>query len=126
VVRILGRDLSPKKRVTYALTAIYGIGIARSKEILQKANLIDTNKNILKIKDLSDLEISKIRSILENDYKLEGDLKRLYYLSIRRLKENGCLRGRRHIVSLPVRGQRTKTNARTRKGTKRTVPSKKK
>jgi small subunit ribosomal protein S13 len=126
MIRILGRNLSPNKRVTYALTGIYGIGIPRSKEILQKANLIDTNKNILKIKDLSDLEISKIRAILEHDYKLEGDLKRLYYLSIRRLKENGCLRGRRHIVGLPVRGQRTKTNARTRKGSKKTIQGKKK
>jgi small subunit ribosomal protein S13 len=126
MVRILGTDLSPEKRVKYALTVIHGIGIARSNEILKKANLTDNNKKILKIKDLSGLEISQIRNILENDYKLEGDLKRFHHLTIRRLKENGCLRGRRHISGLPVRGQRTRTNARTRKGMKKTVSGKKK
>lgn len=125
MVRILGIDLLPEKRVKYALTSIYGIGVARAEEILEKSNLIDLNQKVLKVKDLSDSDISTIRNILETDYKLEGELRRFKFLSIKRLMENGSIRGRRLRAGLPVRGQRTKTNARTRKQSKNPLMKKK-
>jgi small subunit ribosomal protein S13 len=84
MVRILGIDLSRDKRIKYSLTAIYGIGLSRAEEILKKAELSDTNENIIRTKDLSDIDVSKIRKILEEDYELEGDLRRLNSLSIKR------------------------------------------
>jgi small subunit ribosomal protein S13 len=126
MVRILGVDLPREKRVKYALTSIYGIGLVRAEEILKKAELFDTDDNIIRTEDLSDIDISKIRKILEDDYQLEGDLRRIISLNIKRLMSNGSIKGRRHRVGLPVRGQRTRTNARTRRGTKKTVAGKKK
>nr|YP_010171020.1 ribosomal protein S13 [Chondria tumulosa]QSD57161.1 ribosomal protein S13 [Chondria tumulosa] len=122
MARIEGVDLPKNKRIEVSLTYIYGIGTSRSKEILKKINL---NKST-KVKDLSDNEIISIRNVLSNKYELEGNLKRLESINIKRLMEIGCYRGRRHRISLPLRGQRTRTNARTRKGTKKTIAGKKK
>lgn len=122
MTRIEGVDLPKNKRIGIGLTYIYGIGRSRSSEILKKINL---NINT-KVRDLSDQEIIALRSILNNDYELEGNLKRLEATSIKRLMEIGCYRGRRHRLSLPLRGQRTRTNARTRRGTKKTIAGKKK
>nr|YP_009297283.1 ribosomal protein S13 [Porphyridium sordidum]AOM66626.1 ribosomal protein S13 [Porphyridium sordidum] len=122
MARIEGVDLPNNKRIEIALTYIYGIGLASSKKIL---NLTGINPDT-KCKDLQDDDIVKIRDILETDFDVEGDLRRLNSLNIKRLIDNGCIRGRRHRLSLPVRGQRTRTNARTRRGSKRTVAGKKK
>lgn len=126
MVRLVGVDLPRNKRIKYALTAIYGIGIARSEEILEKAGLSDAEEKGLRTEDLSDNDISNLRRILEEEYQLEGDLRRLKALNLKRLMEIGSIKGRRHRVGLPVRGQRTRTNARTRRGTKKTVAGKKK
>jgi small subunit ribosomal protein S13 len=126
VVRLVGVDLPRNKRIKYALTAIYGIGIARAEEILEKADLGNAEEKGLRTEDLSDTDISKLRAILEEEYQLEGDLRRLKALNLKRLMEIGSIKGRRHRVGLPVRGQRTRTNARTRRGTKKTVAGKKK
>nr|YP_011007259.1 30S ribosomal protein S13 [Scytothamnus australis]WAM64688.1 30S ribosomal protein S13 [Scytothamnus australis] len=126
MVRFLGIDLANNKKIKYALTAIYGIGLSRAKEILDTAGLKDADSNGIRTKDLSDEDISNIRSVLEKNYRLEGDLVRLTNLNIKRLMENGSIRGRRHRIGLPVRGQRTRTNGRTRKGGKKTVAGKKK
>jgi small subunit ribosomal protein S13 len=126
VVRLVGVDLPRNKRIKYALTAIYGIGIARSEEILEKAGLNDAEEKGLRTEDLSDTDISNLRKILEEEYQLEGDLRRLKALNLKRLMEIGSIKGRRHRVGLPVRGQRTRTNARTRRGSKKTVAGKKK
>ena len=115
--RILGIDIPGKKRIEYSLRYIYGIGPARAAAIIKKANIPAE----LKADDLTDEHISKITTILQNDYPVEGDLRRLVTQDIRRLQAIGCYRGLRHRRSLPVRGQRTKTNARTRKGRKQTV-----
>jgi small subunit ribosomal protein S13 len=126
VVRLVGVDLPKEKHIKYALTSIYGIGISRSEKILKKAGLnFNTGKKI-RAEDLSDVEISNLRKILEEEYQLEGDLRRLKALNLKRLIEIGSVKGRRHRVGLPVRGQRTRTNARTRRGTKKTVAGKKK
>ena len=122
MARIEGVDLPKNKRIEIGLTHIYGIGISRSKEILENINL---NKNI-KVKDLNDEQIISIRNILNNNYELEGNLKRLEAINIKRLMEIGSYKGRRHRLSLPLRGQRTRTNARTRRGTKKTIAGKKK
>ncbi len=122
MARISGVDLPNDKRVEIALTYIYGIGRTLSNEILVKCE-IDPNT---RMKDLSDDEIAKIRDILENHYTVEGDLRRNVALNIKRMQEIGTYRGRRHRTGLPVRGQRTKTNARTRKGPRRTMANKKK
>nr|YP_009402742.1 30S ribosomal protein S13 [Compsopogon caeruleus]ARX96095.1 30S ribosomal protein S13 [Compsopogon caeruleus] len=122
VARIAGVDLPKNKRIEIALTYIYGIGISLSNKILEQTNL-DKNK---RCKDLSDQEIINLREVLENDYDVEGDLKRLESMNIKRLIDIGCYRGRRHRLGLPLRGQRTRTNARTRRGTKKTVAGKKK
>jgi small subunit ribosomal protein S13 len=126
VVRLVGVDLPKNKTIKYALKSIYGIGIARAEEILKKVGLQNATEKGLKFQDLSDLEISNLRKILEEDYQLEGDLRRLKSLNLKRLVEIGCVKGRRHTAGLPVRGQRTRTNARTRRGTKKTVAGKKK
>jgi small subunit ribosomal protein S13 len=123
MARIAGVDLPPKKRSEIGLTYIYGIGRARSLSILMRAG-IDPNK---KIKDLTEEEVTKIRQILEEEGAVEGDLRKETAMNVRRLIEIGSYRGMRHRRSLPVRGQRTHTNARTRKGPRRgTVANKKK
>ena len=122
MARIAGVDLPNDKRVEIALTYIFGIGRTSSMKILEAAS-IDPD---IRMKNLSEEQVSKIRDIIENDYRVEGDLRREINLNIKRLTEIGCYRGRRHRMGLPVRGQRTKTNARTRKGPKRTIAGKKK
>ncbi len=122
MARISGVDLPNDKRVEIALTYIFGIGRTLSNEILAKCGINPDTR----MKDLLDDELAKIRDVIENDYKVEGDLRRETALNIKRLTEIGCYRGRRHRSGLPVRGQRTKTNARTRKGKKRTMANKKK
>lgn len=117
MARIAGVDLPRDKRVEIALTYIYGIGRSRSKEILAKANIDPDTR----VRDLTEDETSKLREIIDKEYTVEGDLRREVSLNIKRLMEIGCYRGLRHRRGLPVRGQRTKTNARTRKGPKRTV-----
>jgi len=122
MARIAGIDLPRDKRVEIGLTYIFGIGRSTSQTILKKAGInFDT-----RVKDLTEEEISKLRSIIDNEHTVEGDLRREISLNIKRLKEIGCYRGIRHRKGLPVRGQSTKTNARTRKGKKRTVGRKKK
>lgn len=122
MARIAGVDLPRDKRVEIGLTYIYGIGRSRSKEILSKTGI---NPDI-RVKDLTDNEINKLREIIDREYRVEGDLRRIVSLNIKRLMEIGSYRGRRHKQGLPVRGQRTKTNARTRKGPSKTVAGKKK
>ena len=125
MVRLIGVDLPRNKKIVYALTYIHGIGLAIAKKILKKAN-INTE---LRTNDLTTEDIVKLRQELENsefDLKLEGDLRRFNGLNIKRLNEINCYRGKRHRNSLPVRGQRTRTNARTKRGSKKTVTKKKK
>lgn len=122
MARIAGVDLPREKRVEIGLTYIFGVGRTRSNEILAKTGVNPDTR----IRDLTDDEISKLRDIIEKEYVVEGDLRRDIALNIKRLMEIGCYRGRRHRMGLPVRGQRTKTNARTRKGPKKTVANKKK
>ncbi|MFC1703448.1 30S ribosomal protein S13 [Candidatus Omnitrophota bacterium] len=113
--RILGIDLPKEKKIVIALTYIYGVGRVRSNKILQEAQ-VDPNK---RSKDVSDEETSKIVAVIQKSYRLEGDLRREISQSIKRLIDIGSYRGTRHRKGLPARGQRTKTNARTRKGPKR-------
>lgn len=122
MARISGVDIPNQKRVEIALTYIYGIGLTSSKKILAKTG-IDPDK---RAKDLTEDEISKLRDEIENHYKVEGELRREVALNIKRLVEIKCYRGSRHRKGLPVRGQRTKTNARTRKGPAKTIANKKK
>ena len=122
MTRIAGVDLPRNKRIEVGLTYIYGIGLSRAQEILIKASI---NPNT-KVYDLNDEQIIIIRNILNNQYQLEGDLKRLESMNIKRLMEISSYRGRRHRNGLPLRGQRTRTNARTRRGTKKTMAGKKK
>ncbi|MBC7319336.1 30S ribosomal protein S13 [bacterium] len=117
MARIAGVDLPRNKRIEVALTYIYGIGFPTSKKILQTAG-INPDK---KANDLTEEEIAKLREIIENNYKVEGDLRREVSQNIRRLIDLGTYRGLRHRYGLPVRGQRTRTNARTRKGPRKTV-----
>ena len=112
MARIAGVDLPKEKRVEIGLTYIYGIGLTTSQKILKKTGI---NPDV-RIKDLTDEEVNNIRKAIDQDYKVEGDLRREVALNIKRLTEIGCYRGLRHRRGLPVRGQRTKTNARTRKG----------
>jgi small subunit ribosomal protein S13 len=121
MARLAGVDLPREKRIEIGLTYIYGIGLARSQEILKKAGI---NPDI-RVKDLTDEQVQLIRNAMEG-YTLEGDLRREVAMNIKRLKEIGCYRGIRHRKGLPVRGQKTKTNARTCKGPKKTVANKKK
>ena len=122
MARISGVDLPREKRVEIGLTYIYGIGRSKSNEILAKANVNPDTR----VRDLTDVEVSRIRDVIEETALVEGDLRREIAMNIKRLQEIGCYRGIRHRKGLPVRGQRTKTNARTRKGPKRTVANKKK
>jgi small subunit ribosomal protein S13 len=122
VARIAGVDLPKNKRMEIALTYIYGIGRSRSQEILEKAGVsVDT-----KTDHLADSEINAIRNIIDKEHKVEGDLRREISMSIKRLMDIGAYRGLRHRKGLPVRGQRTSTNARTRKGPRRALAGKKK
>ncbi len=114
MARIAGITLPPDKRIEIGLTYIFGIGRSKSKALLQEAR-IDRNK---KVKELSEEEVNKIRQIIEKREKIEGDLRKEVAMNIKRLVDIGCYRGLRHKRKLPVRGQRTKTNARTRKGPK--------
>jgi len=122
VARIAGVDLPRNKRIEIALTYIYGIGLASSVQILDQTQ-INPNKKII---DLEDQEIMKLRSILENEYQVEGDRRRLEAMNIKRLIDINSYRGKRHRIGLPLRGQRTRTNARTRRGIKKTMANKKK
>ncbi len=122
MARISGVDLPRDKRVEIGLTYIYGIGLSRSQEILKNTGV---NPDI-RVKDLSDADVAALRGIIESDYQVEGDLRRLEGLNIKRLIDIGSYRGRRHRMGLPVRGQRTRTNARTRRGRRQTVAGKKK
>ena len=122
MARISGVDLPREKRVEIGLTYIYGIGRTSSKRILEKAG-VDPD---IRCKDLSDEDVAKLREVIDDTMVVEGDLRREIALNIKRLQEIGCYRGIRHRRGLPVRGQKTKTNARTRKGPKRTVTNKKK
>jgi len=122
MARIAGVDLPREKRIEIGLTYIFGIGRSSSKRILKEANVnMDT-----RVRDLTEDEATRIRGIIETSQVVEGDLRREVALNIKRLVEIGCYRGIRHRKSLPVRGQRTRTNARTRKGKARTVANKKK
>ncbi len=122
MARIAGVDLPRDKRIEYALTYIYGIGLTSAKKIVERAGI----NPVTRVRDLTETETGKMREILERDFRVEGDLRREFAMSIRRLIEIGCYRGLRHRRGLPVRGQRTKTNARFRKGPKRAVAGKKK
>ncbi len=122
MARIAGVDIPREKRVVIALTYIYGIGRTRSSEILKSASISES----IRVKDLSDDQLVALRDTIEKNFKVEGDLRREVAADIRRKVEIGSYQGIRHRKGLPVRGQRTKTNARTRKGPKRTVAGKKK
>lgn len=122
MARIAGVDLPREKRIEIALTYIYGIGRPSANKILEATGVNPDTR----VKNLSEEEVSKLRDYIDKNFTVEGDLRREVALSIKRLMEIGCYRGLRHRRGLPVRGQRTKTNARTRKGPKRTVGGKKK
>ena len=122
MARIAGVDLPRDKRIEIGLTYIYGIGRVSATKILEKANVNPDTR----VRDLTDDEVKVLSEVIDADYMVEGDLRREVALNIKRLQEIGCYRGKRHRQSLPVRGQKTKTNARTRKGPKRTVANKKK
>jgi small subunit ribosomal protein S13 len=122
VARIAGVDLPRDKRVEIGLTYIYGIGLTRAKKIITASGV---NPDI-RVKDLSDADVTALREAVESGAEVEGDLRRLEALNIKRLMDIGTYRGRRHRLGLPVRGQRTRTNARTRRGGRRTVAGKKK
>jgi small subunit ribosomal protein S13 len=122
MARIAGVDLPRNKRVIVALTYIYGIGRARAKEIIEYAGIAESART----ESLTDAHVAKIREILEQKFKVEGDLRREIGLAIKRLMDLGCYRGMRHRKGLPVRGQSSRQNARTRKGPRKTVANKKK
>ncbi len=122
MARIAGVDLPRDKRVEIGLTYIYGIGLKSSQKILAQTGISPDTR----VKDLTDAEVNSLREIIDNEYTVEGDLRRQVALDIKRLMEIGCYRGIRHRKGLPVRGQNTKNNARTRKGPKRTIAGKKK
>jgi len=118
MARIAGVDLPRNKRVEVGLTYIYGIGRSTSREILAQTGVDPDTR----VKDLAEAEISRLREVITSDHKVEGDLRREVSQNIKRLMEIGCYRGLRHRQNLPVRGQRTRTNARTKRGPRRTVP----
>ncbi len=122
MARISGVDLPREKRVEIGLTYIYGIGLSSAKRILAEANVDPGTR----VRDLTDDEVKRISAVINDTQVVEGDLRREIALNIKRLKEIGCYRGKRHRQGLPCRGQKTKTNARTRKGPKKTVANKKK
>jgi small subunit ribosomal protein S13 len=121
MARIAGVDLPRDKRVEIGLTYIYGVGLTSSKEILKMTGV---NPDI-RIKDLDESQVAKLREVIERNYKVEGDLRREVAMNIKRLQEINCYRGLRHRRNLPAHGQRTRTNARTKRGARRTVPGKK-
>lgn len=118
MARIAGVDLPRDKRVEIGLTYIYGIGRSLSNEILQRTG-VDPDR---RVKDLTEAEVARLREMVDRGYRVEGDLRREVQMNIKRLMEIGCYRGLRHRQGLPVRGQRTRTNARTRRGPRKTVP----
>lgn len=122
MARIAGVDLPRDKRVEIGLTYIYGIGLTLAKEVLAKTGINPDTR----VRDLSEDEVAKIRELLDGEYKVEGDLRREEALNIKRLIEINSYRGKRHRMGLPCRGQRTKTNARTRKGPRKAIAGKKK
>lgn len=122
MARIAGVDLPREKRVEVGLTYIYGIGLSSSQKILDKTGISPDTR----VKDLTEADVSKLREVIDAEYTVEGDLRRQIALDIKRLMEIGCYRGIRHRKGLPVRGQNTKNNARTRKGPARTIAGKKK
>ena len=122
MARISGIDLPRDKRIEVALTYIYGIGPARAAEVLEKTGISPD----VRVKDLTEDQEAQLREAIEHQYIIEGDLRRETAMNIKRLSEIGCYRGMRHRKGLPVRGQRSKTNARTRKGPKKTIANKKK
>jgi small subunit ribosomal protein S13 len=121
MARVAGVDLPNEKRVEIGLTYIFGVGRTRSNEILAKTGVNPDTR----CKNLTETEMARLREVIESDYIVEGDLRRTIAMNIKRLMEIGCYRGLRHRRSLPVRGQRTRTNARTRRGGRRTVAGKK-
>lgn len=122
MARIAGVDIPREKRVEISLCYIYGIGLTTSQKILEKTRVNPDTR----VRDLSEEEVNRLREVIDREYKVEGDLRREVNENIKRLIEIGCYRGMRHRRNLPVRGQRTRTNARTRRGPKRTVAGKKK
>ena len=122
MARIAGVDIPRDKRVEVSLTYIFGIGPTTSQKILQRARISPD----IRVKDLTEEEVNRLRELIDREYKVEGDLRREVDMNIKRLIEINCYRGLRHRRNLPVRGQRTRTNARTRRGPKRTVAGKKK
>ncbi|MEJ5263716.1 MAG: 30S ribosomal protein S13 [Bacteroidales bacterium] len=122
MARIAGVDLPKNKRGVIGLTYIYGIGVSSAKKILQQAGVSED----VKVKDWTDDQIAKIRNIISEQFKVEGELRSMIQMNIKRLMDIGCYRGIRHRLGLPVRGQRTKNNARTRKGKRKTIANKKK
>ncbi|SRR5712691_5253629 len=122
MARIAGVDVPPGKRIEIALTYIFGIGPSTAKQIVHDSRLSST----IRVKDLTEEQVNHLREIIDKDYKVEGDLRREVAMNIKRLTEIGCYRGLRHRRGLPVHGQRTRTNARTKRGTRRTVGANKK
>ena len=122
MARIAGVDIPNAKRVEISLCYIYGIGLTTSRKILERTHVNPDTR----VKDLSEEEVNRLREVIDREHKVEGDLRREVDMNIKRLIEIGCYRGMRHRRNLPVRGQRTRTNARTRRGPKRTVAGKKK
>jgi small subunit ribosomal protein S13 len=122
MARIAGVDIPNAKRVEISLCYIYGIGLSTSRKILERTRVNPDTR----VKDLSEEEVNRLREVIDREHKVEGDLRREVDMNIKRLIEIGCYRGMRHRRNLPVRGQRTRTNARTRRGPKRTVAGKKK
>jgi small subunit ribosomal protein S13 len=117
VARIAGVDLPRRKRLDIALTYIFGIGDSLAEEIVEKADV----EGATKVQELTEEEVRSIRTVIDDEYKVEGDLRREVQMNIKRLKDLGCYRGLRHRKGLPVRGQRTRTNARTRRGPRRAM-----
>lgn len=122
MARIAGVDLPRDKRIEIGLTYIYGIGLTRSKQILESTGVSPDTR----VRELSDSDVAALREEVETKYQIEGDLRRLEAMNVKRLMDIGSYRGRRHRMGLPVRGQRTRTNSRTRRGVRRTVAGKKK
>lgn len=118
MARIAGVDLPNNKRVEIGLTYIYGIGLSQSRKVLARTGINPDTR----VKDLTESEVSRLRDVIEREMKVEGDLRREVAMNIKRLTEIGCYRGLRHRRNLPVRGQRTRTNARTKRGPRKTVP----
>ena len=121
MARIAGIDLPRDKRVVIGLTYIYGIGRSTSAEILRQLDIDES----IRVRDLTESDVAKLRETIDREHQVEGDLRREVNMNIKRLQEINCYRGMRHRLNLPTRGQRTRTNARTRRGSRKTVPGKK-